>query len=253
MENDFRTQRTYLHSDLATLKSVIETKQTDRQKKLPAAPLQKEAAKDAVLIDLTQATESVIKEQNIFTCINNRRSRRTFVEKPLTIEELSFLLWATQGVQKISEKTTLRTVPSTGACHPLESYLIIFNVEGIKPGLYRYLALSHQLEFLREDPGVRQKVFEASDNQPHIKTATMMFVWTARPFRTEWAYHILAHKGILLDAGHVGQNLYLACEALGCGTVTCDWYFQEKFDQLLGLDGDNELVIYFASVGNLSS
>ncbi len=253
MEINFKSQRTFLRSDATTLKSIIKTKDTDRHKKLPAPPLQKKAAKDAVLIDLPQATESVIKEPNIFTCINNRRSHRRFVDKALTIEELSFLLWATQGVQKITETATFRTVPSTGACHPFESYLIIFNVEGIKAGLYRYLALSHQLEFIGEDPTLRQKVLEASDNQAHIKTASVMFVWTARPYRTEWAYHILAHKGILIDAGHIGQNLYLACESIGCGTVTCDWYYQEKFDQLLNLDGSDELVIYFASVGQLSS
>jgi len=82
-----------------------------------------------------------------------------------------------------------------------------------------------------------------------VGAAAVTFVWTAIPYRMEWRYGLAAHRVILLDAGHVCQNLYLACEAIGAGTCAAAAYDQEKIDGLLGLDGKDEFVIYLAPVG----
>ena len=76
-----------------------------------------------------------------------------------------------------------------------------------------------------------------------------MFIWTTIPNRMEWRYSVVSHKIIALDAGHVCQNLYLACESIGCGTCAIGAYDQEKMDKFLGVDGEEEFAIYAAPVG----
>ena len=79
--------------------------------------------------------------------------------------------------------------------------------------------------------------------------AAVTFIWTAIPYRMEWRYDIAAHKVIAIDAGHVCQNLYLACEAIDAGTCAMAAYDQEEMDKLLRIDGQNEFTIYIAAVG----
>jgi len=76
-----------------------------------------------------------------------------------------------------------------------------------------------------------------------------VFIWTTIPYRMEWRYSVVSHKIIALDAGHVCQNLYLACESIGCGTCAIGAYDQEKMDRFLGVDGEEEFAIYAAPVG----
>ena len=80
----------------------------------------------------------------------------------------------------------------------------------------------------------------------------MTFVWTAIPYRMEWRYGMAAHKVIAIDAGHVCQNLYLACEAVDAGTCAIAAYDQERMDRLLGVDGSEEFTVYLASVGKIA-
>ena len=79
----------------------------------------------------------------------------------------------------------------------------------------------------------------------------MTFLWTAIPYRMEWRYDIAAHKVIAIDAGHVCQNLYIACEAIGAGTCAVAAYHQELMDSLLGVDGTEEFTLYLAAVGKV--
>ncbi|MDH5747571.1 MAG: nitroreductase family protein, partial [Candidatus Bathyarchaeota archaeon] len=117
--------------------------ETAQMKGLPLPPIQKPYPENAKLIDLISPEQFSIGTIPLIDAIRNRRSRRKFTKKPLTREELSFLLWATQGVQKLIRQglITLRTVPSGGAIHPFETYLLINSVNSVRPGLYRYLAL----------------------------------------------------------------------------------------------------------------
>jgi len=92
-------------------------------------------------------------------------------------------------------------------------------------------------------------IVPAALGQDFVAEAAVVFIWTAVPYRMEWRYGLAAHKAIALDAGHVCQNLYLACEAIGAGTCAVAAYHQELMDRLLGVDGRDEITIYLAPVG----
>lgn len=220
-------------------------------------PLVKEAM-GGKRIDLSKDFDSIIKKANILDILNDRKSRRVYKEESLTIEELSFLLWATQGVKKVvgkERKASFRMVPSAGAKHPIETYIFVKNVEGLEEGLYHYLALDHQLEFIEMIEDQIDKLTEATCGQVFFGNSSVSFIWTVIPYRTEWRYTVMAQKYALIDVGHVCQNLYIACEAIGCGTCAIGAYEQELMDELLHLETakssalDQEFVVYAASVG----
>ncbi len=225
--------------------------ETDQRRGRPHPPLQKPVPAGAMLIDLPDPAGLPLGEMPLREAIARRRSRRRFSPEPLGLDVLSFLLWATQGVQEVIREgvATRRTVPSAGARHPFETYLSIHRVEGLTPGLYRYLPLGHRLAFLREDPGLPERIAEAALGQRFVGEAAVVFVWAAVPYRTEWRYGIRSHKVIAIDAGHICQNLYLACEGLGLGTCAVAAYHQGAMDELLGVDGEEVFTVYLAPVG----
>jgi SagB-type dehydrogenase family enzyme len=165
--------------------------------------------------------------------------------------ELSFLLWATQGIKHIAQNGTYfrKTVPSAGARHPFETYLAITKVDGITPGVYRFLASQNALLLVNLHENLPETISELTCGQSFCGNGCVFFIWTVIPYRTEWRYGSYAMKGILLDAGHVGQNLYLACESAGLGTCGIAAYIQEKSDRLIGVNGEDEFSIYMAPVG----
>jgi SagB-type dehydrogenase family enzyme len=236
-----------------TIRQEVDFSRTDQSRGIAPPPLEKPFSADATRVRLpTPGRLEGMAQTDVASAIASRRSRREFADEPLTLAELSFLLWATQGVrQQINRATALRTVPSAGARHALETYLCVFNVEGIKPAVYRYLPLEHELllEFSLSD--ARQKLVEAALGQSFVGQAAVTFIWTAIPYRMEWRYGLAAHKVVALDAGHVCQNLYLACEAIGAGTCAVAAYHQQLMDRLLRVDGTDEFVIYLAPVGKV--
>ena len=206
------------------------------------------------MIDLPAPDRTILTRPGLFECIADRESHRKYTGESLTIQELAYLLWATQGVRRVTMggKGSLRTVPSSGARNPFETYLAINRVQGIEPGVYRYLPFEHKLVHLFDDENLAEKLGELAMKQPFVGQAAVCFIWSAVPYREEWRYGTDAAKGILLDAGHVCQNLYLACESIGCGTCAIAAYCQEDLDRFLGLDSDDELVVYLAPVGKVS-
>ena len=217
----------------------------------PHPPLQKAYAQETLLVSLTPPEKMTAGRVELQELIGQRRSHRRFTDEPLSLEELSFLLWATQGVRQVSADgvKTFRTVPSAGARHPFETYLVVNRVEGLAAGLYRYLALDHKLCLLRSDPGLSEEVKAGCED--FVAQGAVLFIWTALPYRTEWRYEQVAPKLIALDAGHVCQNLYLAAEAIGAGTCAIGYYNQAAMDSLVGVDGQEEFVIYAAPVGKV--
>lgn len=243
-----KLQREWLKSNFNLLNNI----ETDQKQKLPQPPLQKFVEEDAEIIVLPKANKDVITKTNIFDCLMERKSNRIYTEESLSLEELSFLLWSTQGVKKVVGKVnfaTFRTVPSGGARHPFETYLVINRVEGLRKGVYRYLPLDHKLVFLFDKNNMEEEVAEAVSGQKFIVNSAVIFVWSCIPYRSEWRYDISAHKTILQDSGHLCQNLYLACEAIGCGTCAIGDYNQEIIDKFFMLDGKDEFVIYAAPIG----
>ena len=163
------------------------------------------------------------------------------------------LLWATQGVRSVvHEAAVLRTVPSAGCRHPFETYFAALRVVGLVPAIYRYLPLDHALvEFVRH-PDLEEQLIRGTFGQTFCGEAAVTFIWTAVPERMEWRYGEASYKVIALDAGHVCQNLYLACENINAGTCAVAAYDQEEIDKVLGVDGQDEFVIYMAPVGRVS-
>ena len=227
---------------------------TDQMKGLPPPPMQKPYPVDADLVDLVAPGDMALGQVPLIQAIDNRRSRRKYTDEPLALKELSFLLWCTQGVQKLVRNglLTQRTVPSGGCMHPFETYLVVNRVAGLEPGLYRYLALEHKLYPV----DLRQRdwpelVGEASNEQTFVGKGAVVFVWSVRPYRTEWRYGDDSLKDVLISVGHVCQNLYLACEAIGVGTCAIVAYEQDKLDELVGVDGYEEIALYLAPVGKV--
>ena len=236
-----------------TIRKQIDFSQTDQNRGIAPPPIEKPFSPEAVRIDLLKEDSwRNIAAVNLSEAIRNRKSRRVFLNRALKLDELSFLLWATQGIRhQIDQGHAYRTVPSAGCRHALETYLCILRVEGLDPGIYRYLPQEHQLLFEFSEDGLAEKLVLAVYRQPYPGKAGVTFIWTAVPYRMEWRYGLAAHKVIALDAGHVGQNLYLACEAVGCGTCAIAAYDQEAMDRLLRIDGLDEFVIYLAPVGKV--
>jgi len=228
---------------------------TDQQRGLPRPLLEKPAPAGAPTFALPAVEDLHLGDRPLRGVIATRRSRRHFSPEALSLEELAFLLWATQGVRGVigGNQNVLRTVPSAGARHPFETYLAVQRVEGLEPGLYRYLSLSHRLCLIKQDSDVAAKVLSACLGQGFAGQAAVTFLWTAIPYRTQWRYSRMAPKLIALDAGHVCQNLYLAAEAIGAGTCAIGAYDQDQADALVGADGVEEMVVYIAPVGRLAA
>jgi SagB-type dehydrogenase family enzyme len=236
-----------------SIRKSIDFSKTDQNRGVDIPPIEKPYRQDAVRFDLVKPGEwKNVGGIDLAQAIKNRKSHRIYRKEPLSLEELSFLLWATQGVQgKEIAGHAFRTVPSAGCRHALETYLCVLNVEGLKAGIYRYLPLTHQILYEFFDDRLSEKIVKAVFGHAHPGKAAVTFIWTAIPYRMEWRYGLSAHKVIAIDAGHVCQNLYLACETIGAGTCAIGAYDQEAMDRLLRIDGDDEFAIYLASVGKI--
>lgn len=227
---------------------------TDRKKHLPAPPLQKPYPENSTVIGLIDAGRFTLGKMDLIEALRRRKSRRKYTKEPLTLEEISYLLWATQGVNDVvrskGKVRYCRTAPSSGSCYPYETYILANRIEGVEPGMYRYLPLDHLLCFLYQEEDLVEKVHEACLGQ-YIVDSAAVFIWTSIPYRTEWRYGMISHKVILLEVGHICQNLYLACESIGIGACALGAYDQESMDKILKVDGRDEFAVYAAIIGKI--
>lgn len=248
--SQIQTYREFLKDDV---RQRIDFSQTDQSLGVPPPPVEKSFDPEAKRIELVSPENlTTIPVIDLFSAIQRRKSHRKFRTEPLTLEELSFLLWTTQGIRGYrSEGFGFRTVPSAGCRHALETYLCVLNIEGLEQGIYRYLPVEHQLVLEFREDGLAQKIVAATLGQRFTGEAAVTFIWTTVPYRMEWRYDIAAHKVIALDAGHVCQNLYLVCEAIGAGTCAIAAYNQQLVDQLLRIDGEDEFAVYLSAVGKV--
>ncbi len=225
---------------------------SDQERGLPQPPLEKPPREGARRIPLPAPGASKVAAVDLTTAIANRVSRRKFAAAPMSLDELSYLLWATQGVKEVTIRpATLRTVPSAGARHPFETYLLINNVSGLAPGLYRYLAIEHRLCEEPTGEGTAARILEAGLDQRFLIEGAVAFIWVAVAYRSYWRYHERAYRYLHLDAGHVAENLYLAVQAVGAGCCVVGAFDDDAVNEALGLDGLEEFVIYMAGVGKL--
>ena len=236
-----------------TVRQRVNWAATDQHRGVPPPPLETSPSPGTETIALPPAGGGrEVPAVDLAAAIAARQSRRRFSGEPLSLGELSFLLWATQGLRgEPRGGSAYRTVPSAGCRHALETHLCALRVEGLEPGIYRYLPLEHELLPEREVDDLPGRLAAATLGQAFTGRGAATFVWTAVPYRMEWRYGEASYKVLALDAGHVCQNLYLACEALSAGTCAVAAYDQSAMDRLLGVDGEEEFTVYLAPVGKV--
>ncbi|QJA05782.1 SagB/ThcOx family dehydrogenase [Thermosulfurimonas marina] len=186
---------------------------------------------------------------DLFEVLARRRSERIYARRTLTLEELSLLLWAAQGVTARAGRYLLRTAPSAGALYPIETYLSAHRVEGLEPGLYHLEIETWSLAQLSRG-NFGPEIKEAALGQGFCETAAAVFVWSAVPRRTMAKYGSRGLRYIFLDAGHLCQNMLLAAEALKLAACPVGAFLDEALNEIFGLDGEEETVIYLATVGH---
>ncbi|NSW53178.1 MAG: SagB/ThcOx family dehydrogenase [Anaerolineae bacterium] len=207
----------------------------------------------AKLVELPAMEEIYHPQTTLIRSIVERRSLRRYAEKPLTLAELSLLLYTTQGIQDLREgsrfQTSFRPVPSAGARHALETYLLINRVEGVEPGLYRYSAVKHVLVLIKSGTTIADAVTEACLGQKQVLNSAVTFIWVAVVERMAWRYVERGYRYLYLDAGHVCQNLSLVAESIDSGVCAIAAYDDAALDQVLGLDGEHLFAIYVGALG----
>lgn len=217
---------------------------------MPQPPLELENDPRNAQIDLPSPSEIKGATINLGRVFENRKSVREYLNEPLSLHELSWLLWCTQGVKKITERpSTIRTVPSAGARHPFETYLIINRVEGLEAGLYRFLASENKLIVIDLDESLVDKLSEANWSSKMLSNSAVIFIWVAISYRMIYKYGNRGFRYLHLDAGHVCQNLYLASEVIECGSCAVGGFYDDAVNELLNLDGVENFVIYMGTVG----
>lgn len=180
--------------------------------------------------------------------IDLRRSRRDYSGEPLSLEDLSRLLHAAQGITHLWEAH--RTAPSAGALYPIELYAVVNDVSGLTAGIYHYAVQKHELELL--SPGdFRAAVMQAGAWQDFLAQGNVCIVLSSIFQRTRWKYQERTYRYVLLEAGHIGQNLYLAATSMGLGACAVGAFLDNDLNDLLGLDGQEEAAIYLLSVGRV--
>ncbi len=217
---------------------------------IPQPPLELPIPAGVTLIDLPSPSSFSVPAMDVRTAIEGRKTLRKYSEQMLTLEELSYLLWVSQGVKRISSRpSTARTVPSAGARHAFETYLLLNRVEGLAPGLYRYAAIENQLFRVESGEDIHAQITAACHNQSQVATSAATFIWVAVVERMFWRYVERGYRYLHLDAGHVCQNLALGAEQVGCAICPIAAFEDDALNQTLGLDGKNQFVIYLASLG----
>jgi SagB-type dehydrogenase family enzyme len=190
-------------------------------------------------------------DPDLWKALYKRRSRRVYSSaEPLSLNAFSVLLWATQGVTEKYGDTVFRTAPSAGGLFPVETYLNVRLVEGLEEGVYHFRPLRFDLEFLKKG-SFSMVLAEAALGQGIVASSQATFIWSAVLPRSKWKYRQRAYRYVYLDAGHICQNLYLAAEALGLGVCAIGAFFDDDANEILGLDGTDETVVYMATVGKL--
>ena len=227
--------------------------ETDQELKKKQPPLAKAPMTDCVM-DLPKDFSCLSIDNDFLHIINSRESHRVYTGETMTLEELSYLLWCTQGVKKIRGKSyaTLRTVPCGGARHEFECYFAVRNVDGLEPGLYHYLPMHHQIEYLGDVEDLDAWIKESLCGQAWAATANVVFYYSAVFYRAEWRYGISTHRVLLIDAGHITENMYLAATSIGLGGCAIGAVEGKCVDEAFGLDGVEEASFYAMPVGKVS-
>lgn len=225
------------------LRKAFDFRQTDQNQGVPMPPASRHPFKPLIPLPEPAPLKAPLGD-----VIKHRSSLRQFGPGSVSLEALSAILEATQGVRETVGDHVLRYVPSAGNRHALELYLIARRVDNLEPGIYRYYPLSHGLEPVAP-PLAEEALTQATLGQAFLEHAPLTLIYSAVPYRMEWRYGPTSYRVLLMDAGHAMQNAILAGEALGLGSCPVAAYDQQAMDVILGIDGSNELTLYLAAMG----
>lgn len=184
--------------------------------------------------------------------ISRRETVRTFdPDRPMAFEDAAAVLHYAYGINRTNEGTEytrpFRNAPSGGALYPLEIYFHATNIQGLEPGVYHFNPTGPGLRLLT--PSDQSAKLRSILVQPELLPAAMMIFITAQFERSLFKYRDRGYRFVLLEAGHVAQNMNLAATALGLGSVNIGGYFDRQADELLGLDGLTHSTLYLVGVG----
>jgi SagB-type dehydrogenase family enzyme len=180
--------------------------------------------------------------------IRRRRSVRSYGEGSLTLQQVSQILYAAQGVTGSAGDRPLRAAPSAGGTYPFEVYVFAVRVDGLAAGIYHYLPCGHELEVVREGD-FSEALSEACLGQSMPAEAACTLVLAAVPHRTTDVYGDRGLIYVYMEAGHISENIYLQCASLNLGVVAVGAFLESEVDALIGLDGEQEGALYVNCIG----
>jgi len=189
-------------------------------------------------------------ERALQTILSRRRSRRRYHDSGISLENAADLVWAAQGVTGQAGPYRLRTAPSAGALYPVETYLAVTDVTDIPSGLYHLRVRDFHLECLARG-AFGPELARGCLDQAFVAEAPLVFVWSAVARRNMAKYGHRGFRYICMDLGHICQNVVLAAEALGLGACPVAALYDDELNALFGLDGEEESVLYAASIGRV--
>lgn len=181
--------------------------------------------------------------------IRQRRSVRSYSLEPISLAQLSQLLFAAQGVTGKLFNHELRTAPSAGALYPFEIYMVVNNVTGLEPGIYHYAVIEHALHLIKTG-SFKQQITSAGLGQDMLGNSAVTFVLSAIFDRVRQKYGDRGFRYTYMEAGHISQNISLQSVSLGLGSVTVGAFKDPALNELIGVDGVAEAAIYLHAVGN---
>jgi SagB-type dehydrogenase family enzyme len=201
-------------------------------------------------LTITLPKPKPVGKMSLEEALQRRRSIRDYSQAPLSLEELSLLLYLADGITLWQYGIGFRTAPSAGALYPIEIYPVVNRVEGLKPGVYHYNVRLHALELLKEGEfGPEMVQYCLGQEMPGAAALTLIL--TAVFQRTRWKYRERAYRYVLLEGGHIGQNIYLTATAMGMGACAIGAFLDDQVNRLIGVDGKEEAVIYILTVGKI--
>jgi SagB-type dehydrogenase family enzyme len=181
--------------------------------------------------------------------IATRRSTRSYSTQPMSLDELSRFMYLTTGVSADVFGNARRTAPSSGALYPIEVYPVVHNVDGIESGVYHYAYREHALELVRAED-MRSRVVEQGLGQEFLGQCGAVLFVTMILQRMRPKYQDRSYRYGLLEAGHVGENAYLAATEMGLGACGIGAFMDDAMNEMIGVDGVEEAVVYMLAVGH---
>ncbi len=185
-------------------------------------------------------------DTSVEEALRERRSIRSYSDEPLTLHEMSQLLWAAQGV---TDERGFRTAPSAGALYPLEIYVVVGNVTDLSAGIYKYFPETHKLRRIIAGDK-RKELAVAALGQAHVERGAIDLVFSAVYERTTRKYGERGIRYVHMEVGHAAQNVYLQAKSLNLGTVVIGAFHDDRMKKLIGMPEEEE-PLYIMPIGNI--